>query len=250
MSIAESAVVGMNTVGVIGIAGRMGQSIYDQCTLTEHIRCLGGFDQRMPEKGMAFASIGEVFAQCDWVVDFSSPSCTLQVMREALLCPKPLLVGTTGVPEIEQQIAHLSQYAPIIFCANASLGACLQGVLAAQLCQSLPGYDIDIVEEHHRQKIDCPSGTALALAQKMAGIRAASGEKTKIPIASLRRGQLPGTHRIEFTGPYDSITLTHTVFHRDLFAQGVVTLLTWLSHRPPGLYTIEDALVALDLLHK
>lgn len=247
----------MKKIGIIGISGRVGQSLYTHCMDSSKYTCSGGYDTLRPSHGSLYPSLTDLFASCDYAVDFSSPDLVPGIIAACLAHPKPLIIGTTGTALLKEKVQPLAEVVPVVIAPNTSLGACVQRHLAASIARLLPEtYDIDIIERHHRHKKDQPSGTALALAE------AIENEKKKldqpytvesphsprswrtIQITSLRSGQIPAEHEITATSAYESLTIIHKVFHKDLFAQGVLTILDWLETKNPipGLYTMEDVL--------
>jgi 4-hydroxy-tetrahydrodipicolinate reductase len=189
---------------------------------------------RMGSRVVALAT-GEFFVT-DWenadvAIDFSSPKALDEHLSRAISSKKPLVIGTTGhATDAYSAMQAASQKIPILFSPNFSLGmaACLEAV--ALLAQKLGG-TIDIVEAHHAQKKDKPSGTALLLAQ-MAG--------NQVAIHSIRAGDIIGDHTVIFTCAGERIELKHQVISRDTFAQGALKAAKFLKTRPPGLYSLKD----------
>jgi len=247
----------MKNIGIIGISGRIGQSLYHQCAEHNTYHCPGGYDRSKPVQGSLFTSLKDLFAACDYVVDFSSPDLMTAIIDACLSHPKPLVIGTTGHTSLRDKVKALAQEVPVIIAPNTSLGACLHRHLVKQIARFLPeNYDIDILERHHRQKKDHPSGTALALADVIKEEKERLGQtyisvlpcsprsSQTIQITSLRSGQTPGEHEVTATSAYESITIIHKAFEKDFFAQCVFSALEWLEIKKPlpGIYCMEDVL--------
>jgi len=176
----------------------------------------------------------------DVVIDFSSPEGTLAAMEHALSQDAALVVGTTGLgPQVLERLRLASARIPVLVAPNTSLGVAVLRHLVREAARLLAGFDIDIVESHHNRKKDAPSGTALALAAA-----AAEGGAPVPPerVHALRGGDTIGEHAVHFAGPGETIRLEHSAVSRDLFALGALRAAAWLAGRPPGWYTMEDAI--------
>lgn len=190
-----------------------------------------------PSLGTSFSSFS---GKADVVIDFSTP---LALREELAFCEKnelPLVVGTTGHSEdAHAALEDAAQRVAIIKCENFSKGAYVLGNLAQNACQILgEGYDVAIVESHHRNKVDAPSGTAKRIAQMM---------DARVQTHSVRGGGLVGTHEVFFSGMRDRIILSHEALDRRLFAAGALDAARWIVHCSPGLYGMEDLLAGAAL---
>jgi 4-hydroxy-tetrahydrodipicolinate reductase len=251
----------MKRIGIIGLAGRMGQLIYSQLESHPLYTVSGGFDLQPPEKGTVLSSLDDVFQKSDCVVDFSSFELTPSVIAAGALCPKPLILGTTGVAGAAKLVTPLSCSVPVLMAPNTSLGAYIQKRIALRLAAILSDdYDIDISEHHHRHKIDAPSGTAVQLAdalvqaknEKMSSTEndglyhwsRADSPRTprRIAVTSFRHGAVPGIHEVSFASDYESITISHTCFDRGFLAKSLLFMLDWMFSRDhvPNVYTVDD----------
>jgi 4-hydroxy-tetrahydrodipicolinate reductase len=168
------------------------------------------------------------------------------------------VIGTTGIDAAgEARIARAAERAPIVRGANFSIGAAVLLDLVAEAARRLAGYEIDVLEMHHDQKVDAPSGTALGLAKRAAEVRgqqlsnvavfAREGltgkrDPNAIGLQSLRLGDSVGEHTVYFAGPGERIELSHRALSRDNFAAGALAAARWLVGRAPGLYTMADVL--------
>ena len=237
-------------VGILGSRGRMGQAI--AAALTERgVACAGGAD--------AGDDLGGLMQASDVLVDFSTPAALAAHLDAAVSAHRPIVVGTTGlVAEHHAAIDAAISNIAVLQAANTSLGVNLIAALVAQATARLgPEWDIEIVEMHHRHKVDAPSGTALLLAQAAASGRGKSlpelsrfdrfdstdpREAGSIGFASLRGGSVAGDHMVVLAGEGERIELGHRAEGRDIFARGAVTAALWLAGKPAGRYTMNDVL--------
>ncbi|MHC0449563.1 MAG: 4-hydroxy-tetrahydrodipicolinate reductase [Candidatus Lariskella arthropodorum] len=246
-------------VGIIGVSGRFGAAIFE--ILEKHQDYLLGLCFSRSESDSL--TLENLLTQNDYIIDCSHYSLTAQVIAEALRTPKPLIICTTGLEmiKIKSQLDILSKKTQIVIVPNTSFGAYMQRFLATQLAKALDStYDIDILEKHHRNKLDCPSGTANSIISDVIstkkrehnlqyGIyRADDGKRGEnlIGVAAQRSGNIFGEHEITFTSADESISIKHTAFSKALFAKGAIKILDWLSKSEPlpGIYGIEDIIIA------
>lgn len=175
------------------------------------------------------------------VIDFSSPAGSLGAMRIALERGAALVVGTTGLGnDVVAQLRSASDRVPVLLAPNMSLGVAVIAHAVAIVASALgKDFSCSIVEAHHALKKDAPSGTALRLA---AAVRGAGGALSDDQVLAVRGGDVIGEHTVRFAGPGEYLELTHRATNRDLFALGALRGAAWLAGKPPGWYTIEDAL--------
>lgn len=202
---------------------------------------------------------GPLATRCDVLVDFSAPSALSANLAAARVAGTPIVIGTTGLEdEHHRMIDESAQYLPILQTGNTSLGVTLLAHLVKEAATRLgPDWDIEIVEMHHRMKVDAPSGTALLLGQAAAAGRgidlashAQSGrdgitgarEKGAIGFAALRGGTVAGDHSVILAGDEERVTLTHNAENRMIFARGAVKAALWLLGKEPGRYTMPQVL--------
>jgi 4-hydroxy-tetrahydrodipicolinate reductase len=189
----------------------------------------------------------------DVVIDCSTPETALLAAKCAAQNQKPILICTTGIARAQlTEMRELAGRIPMAVIANTSLGVFALSQLAAQAATILgPSFDVEIFELHHRGKKDAPSGTALALAAAVQSERpldvcsGASGQrgirgKQELGVEALRGGDVAGEHTVFFLGEGERIELTHRVSDRAVFARGALRLVTRLSERAPGFYSIQD----------
>ena len=240
-------------VGVIGVTGRMGVLLADLVSSDPQYRPGVHFARsRTPAEGL-----DAVFGGSDYVVDFSHPALTGDVLQAALRNPKPLVICTTGWSWrlFGEPIERLAGVVSIVIAPNTSVGACLQRHVVSQLANLLDErYDIDIADKHHRNKVDSPSGTAMSLLRDIQRVRgkayaphdAKEGPRPQkaIGMVAERSGNLPGEHTVCFTGAEEMISIKHVAFNRCLFARGALNILGWLRRKKPapGVYGMLDVL--------
>lgn len=261
-------------IGVVGCAGRMGQMIIREadaagnCTLTAASERPGHPDigkdasvlSGLEPSGVEIAEdAGSVFANSDVVVDFTIPAVSVDNTSLAVQHKTALVLGTTGFDsEQEKAIESAAQEIPIVWAPNMSLGVNLLFALTQKVARTLSDdWDIEIVEMHHKHKVDAPSGTALGLGRAAAegrnvdlekvmqsGRHGHTGARRKgdIGFATLRGGDVAGDHSVIFAVEGERIELTHKAGTRAVFARGAVRAATWAKGRDAGLYTMFDVL--------
>jgi 4-hydroxy-tetrahydrodipicolinate reductase len=190
------------------------------------------------------------------LVDFTAPAATLAHARLWAGAGLPMVIGTTGFSPAEDAVIDgLAARAAIVRSQNFSLGVNLLAALVRKAAAALPaGYDIEIVEAHHRAKVDAPSGTALMLGRAAAAGRNVSLDEAKaidrtgaradgaIGFAVIRGGGVIGDHDVMFAGASETLTLSHRALDRSLFAKGAIAAARWAAAQPPGLYSMTDVL--------
>jgi 4-hydroxy-tetrahydrodipicolinate reductase len=260
---------------VVGAAGRMGRTLVravasaQGCTLAGALERPGspavgsdaGALAACPEA--AGVAVGDdpraLFAEADGVLDFTAPAATLAFAELAAEFGLVHVVGTTGLSEADLAALRRSAgRARIVQSGNMSLGVNLVAGLVRRVAAALgPEFDVEIVEMHHRMKVDAPSGTALMLGEaaaegrgiplsenREAGRDGETGARRPgaIGFASLRGGTVIGDHTVVFAGPGERIEIGHRAEDRGLFASGAVRAALWAKDRPPGLYGMDDVL--------
>ncbi|HEX6559079.1 MAG TPA: 4-hydroxy-tetrahydrodipicolinate reductase, partial [Longimicrobiales bacterium] len=204
----------------------------------------------------------EILQSADVLLDFSAPAGLQRVLelRAADLAGKGVLVGTTGLtPEVLRLLAHTSITSAVIIAANFSVGVnlVLGLVDAAARVLGPDRYDVEIVEAHHRQKVDAPSGTALALGYAVANGRGVALESLRrdgrsghvgprnageVGFHALRGGEIVGEHRVHFIGMRERIEIAHSAQDRAIFAEGALVAAQWVSGKPAGSYSMKQVL--------
>ena len=189
-------------------------------------------------------------------IDFSRPDLTLRALDVCRAARVPIVIGTTGHgAEFETRVAAAAREIAVLVAPNTSVGVAVALELVRIAAQALPaGFDIEIVEAHHKHKVDAPSGTALALAESAAGARGLgaqahagrSGQGARqdgeIGIASIRAGDIVGSHTVWFAGNGERLTVTHEATDRAIFARGALQAAVWLAAQKPGRYSMANVL--------
>ena len=250
-------------LGISGCMGRMGQQLiksskknknFKLVTLTENLLINKKINKILPELNSEKA-----FKKTDVIIDFTVPSCTLEVLKIASKLKKKVVIGTTGFNQSqENQIKKYSKKISILKAGNMSLGVNLLMYLTEIASKSLSNnYLIKILEIHHKHKKDYPSGTALMLGKGVADGKKKDlynligkkflNKKTfpygkKINFNSIRKGEIIGEHEIKFSSGKEIITLNHEAFDRALYSDGALTAAKWLIKQKPGLYSMRDLL--------
>ena len=234
-------------VGILGAHGRMGQALI--VALESHPRLFLGTALD------AGGDLDELLA-CAVAIDFTMPAASAAFAREAAKRNLPLVIGTTGLSEDQEDaVRKASQAIPIVYAANMSIGVTVLAALVEQAAKLLANdYDIEIAEMHHRHKADAPSGTALLLGRAAAAGRSVDLETVRadhrngkrlageIGFASLRGGDVAGDHTVYFAGDGERLELTHRASSRSVFAQGALRAAEWVIAQKPGLYGMRDVL--------
>jgi 4-hydroxy-tetrahydrodipicolinate reductase len=259
---------------VSGAGGRMGGRIIHLLEAAEGIELAAAFEQPdhpavgkdvgevvgLPHKGMMVAgSIGEVLDKGEVVIEFSHPEPSLHHLWQVADAGKAMVLGTTGfAPAQIAEIHALASRAHLVFAPNMSVGVNLMFKVVADIARVLSeGYDVEIVEAHHRLKKDAPSGTAIKLGQviahalgrdlETAGIYARHGiigarTKDEIGIQTVRAGDIVGEHTVLFGGIGERLEIIHRAHSRDNFARGAIRAAAWVVQQPAGLYDMQDVL--------
>jgi len=261
-------------IAVMGVAGRMGQELVRAVQQTQGCAISGAAER--PDSPLIGADVGtlagigalgiavgadplEIIAKSDGILDFTTPKATVEFAGLAASGRVVHVIGTTGLTEADEaQIAAAARHAPIIKAGNMSLGVNLLAAITRRVAEALDAdYDIEIVEMHHRDKVDAPSGTALMLGAAAAqgrgialdahAIRGRDGitgprRRGDIGFSSLRGGSVVGEHRVVLAGPGERIELAHLAGDRSIFARGAVKAVLWGRGKAPGLYSMSDVL--------
>ena len=261
-------------IGVLGAAGRMGQMLVRQIAETAGAVLAAACDRPghaaigrdagefagLERLGIAIgADAAAIFRASEVVIDFTGPEATAAHAALAEQAGTALVIGTTGLkPEHQQAIDRAAHKIAIVQAANFSAGVTLLAALTEQVARALgPAYDIEILEMHHRHKVDAPSGTALALgaaaakgrklapdASAIRGRDGITGERPVGPIgfASLRGGDVAGDHSVIFAGPGERLELVHKASSRQVFAAGAVQAALWVCGKQAGRYDMRAVL--------
>ena len=264
----------MTRVAILGAAGRMGRALIQtlaaepQASLAAALDRAGAADlgrdasvlAGLPESSVLLgADLAAALPGVDVVIDFTRPDGTMAALQACLDQRKALVIGTTGLDaEQKAAIAEAAKTIPVCFSANYSVGVnvCLRLLrIAAQTLGE--GYDVEIVEAHHRHKVDAPSGTALRMGEAVAdalgrkledcavyGREGHTGARdgNTIGFATVRGGDVVGDHTVMFLGEGERVEISHKASSRTNFARGALRAAVWLAGRPAGLYDMQDVL--------
>lgn len=268
----------MNNLVIIGAGGRMGKAI-TRCLLSgvvPDLRLVGAVDvPDCPEFGrdaglaaggsdtgvLISSDLEAAASQADVLIDFSFHAATADHAVRAAKWGRALVTGTTGFTEEEKKaLAKAAEAVPVVMAPNMSLGVNLLFSLVAEAARALKdrGYDVEIVERHHRRKKDAPSGTALRLGEEAAeglglnfrdaavhgreGVSPEERPSGQIGVHALRAGDFVGDHTVLFAAEGESIELSHRATSRDTFAIGALRAAAWVKGRPAGMYSMRDVL--------
>lgn len=263
-----------NAILVAGAGGRMGRAVIAEILKTPGVTLAGGFER--PDSTAIGADMGRlagldalglsVDASSDTgmkraaaLIDFTSPAASLENARAAAEAGVAHILGTTGLTDGEEaEVACLARKIAIVRSGNMSLGVNLLAALVEEAARRLSDdYDIEIVEAHHRDKVDAPSGTALLLGRAAAegrsadldakAVRARDGitgprQAGDIGFAVIRGGGIIGEHKVIFAGSQEALAFSHSALDRGLFAKGAVAAAKWAIGKPAGLYSMRDVL--------
>ena len=264
----------MQRIAVMGAAGRMGKTLIEAVQQAEGAGLGAAIDR--PDSSLVGADAGELAAlgkigvrlsgdlrdaleQFDVLVDFTHPSVTLKNLEICRQAGKAMVIGTTGFSAAEKQLlADAGKHIPIVFAANFSVGVNLCLKLLDTAARVLgDDVDIEIIEAHHRHKVDAPSGTALRMGEVVASAlgrdlekvavygregQTGARERETIGFATVRGGDVVGDHTVLFAADGERVEITHKASSRMTFAKGAVRAARWLDGRAAGLYDMQDVL--------
>ena len=264
----------MRRIAVMGAAGRMGKILIEAVGQAEGAKLTAAVDR--PDSSLIGADAGELAAQgkigvtlagdlnavldqFDVLIDFTHPSVTLKNLEICRRAGKAMVIGTTGFsPEERQQLEAAAQEIPIVFAANYSVGVNLCLKLLDTAARVLgDDVDIEIIEAHHRHKVDAPSGTALRMGEVVANAlgrdlqkvavygregQTGARERETIGFATVRAGDVVGDHTVLFAADGERVEITHKASSRMTFAKGAVRAALWLQTQLAGLYDMQDVL--------
>jgi len=253
----------MVKVGLFGANGRVGKLIIDDLKETKDISLSSVYVREslnfsIDPSVLVTTDIESFLHGCDIVIDFSLPEACESLLEAAIKSPKPLVIGTTGLSAHQLNLLkQASENMPVLYATNMSLGVALLNKLVYQASAALDGFDIEIVEMHHKHKKDAPSGTALTLGESAALGRGADLDKVRvsgrdgnigergedeIAVIALRGGDIVGRHTVGFYNDGEFIELNHTATSRNTFSKGAIRAASWLADKKAALYSISDCL--------
>jgi len=240
-----------------GCNGKMGQVISKLASEKENVRIAAGLDinTSIQNPYPVYTDINKCDVKVDVIVDFSHPSVLQNLLEFAIARKIPAVIATTGLSNSQVKMLHeASKNIPIFYSANMSIGVNLMLDLVKKAAKVLEGnFDIEIIEKHHNQKIDAPSGTALTIADAINSVLSEEHEyiydrhsrrkkrnKKEIGIHAVRGGTIVGEHSVIFAGNDEIIEIKHTATSKYIFAEGSLNAAVFLHDKQPGMYTMDD----------
>lgn len=252
----------MKRILLSGCNGRMGNVVAQAIAGRGDCVVIAGFDLNNAQAGTfpVYADPAAFAGEADVIIDFSHPGYFETVRAFAAARRLPIVVATTGLSDTQRaHLKALTETVPVFSSANMSLGVNLMLELCKKAAAVLSGsFDIEIVEQHHNQKIDAPSGTALMLADGISSVlkehpqyvydrhsQRKKREKNEIGIHSVRGGTIVGEHEVIFAGGDELLTIRHSASSRRIFANGAINAALFLTGRKPGLYDMGDLVASI-----
>lgn len=260
----------MVRIAIAGAAGRMGRALIEATSSSKDLRLSAAIEDKNSttigaDAGMLVGSgslgvaVGTDLAGGDFdvLIDFTRPEPALEHLAYCIKAKKNMVIGTTGFSAAQRErIAEASKQIGIVFAPNMSVGVNLCLKLLDIAARTLdPTFDIEIVEAHHRHKVDSPSGTAKRMGEVIAQARGKTLDALSLPadrngtrpsggigFAVVRAGEIVGDHTVLFAGPGERVEITHKAESRRTFADGAVRAARWLAKKGPGLYDMQDVL--------
>lgn len=255
----------MIKIGILGSTGRVGSLLIDDLANDSEARASvvhvnGKLVKNLAADTIVTNDMKVLFDSSDVIIDFSAPAATELLLTEVVENGgrKPLVIATTGFNKHQQNLLlEASKIVPILYATNMSLGVAVLNKLVALASKTLRDFDIEIVEQHHRHKVDSPSGTALTLAEHAASARDLDlddvrisgrdgniGARTKdeIAVMALRGGDIVGRHTVGLYNDGEFLELNHTATARNTFSRGAIKVAKWIIGKDAKLYSINDAL--------
>ncbi len=254
---------------ISGFSGFMGSTVRKIAEENPNFEVVGGVD-RIPFEGYpVFPTYNDINIDIDVIIDFGAPTLTDMLLSYCERTGTPAIICTTGLTqETKDRIPVVAQKAPLFYSANMSFGANLLAKLSRYAASMLADdFDIEIVEAHHRRKLDAPSGTALMLADEVKDAieldrknkdnpndgkieychnrsdRRTARPKNEIGIHAIRGGNIVGDHEVMFISDSESVSISHRAFSREVFAAGSIKAAMFLHNKPAGLYSMNDLIV-------
>ncbi len=255
----------MLKIGILGSSGRVGSLLIedvmaDPDTSIGSVHVFNELTKTVPKDTIVTNDMKTMVDNCDVAIDFSAPIATEELLNNTINNNDntPLVIATTGFSQHQKNLlVEASKIAPILYATNMSLGVAVLNKLVHLASKTLEEFDCEIVEQHHRHKVDSPSGTALTLAEHAANARnldldkvrisgrdgiIGARSKDEIAVMSLRGGDIVGRHTAGFYNDGEFIELNHTATSRNTFSRGAIKVSKWIINKEAGLYSINDCL--------
>lgn len=233
----------MIKLGIVGACGKMGARIVQLAKQDPGLKVTVALEQKNHPKigsrideAIVTADYTEIH-NCDCLIDFTVAEATRDFIDIAKEYKKPLVIGTTGLDEKDRmKLGELAKTFPIVYSPNMSVGVNILFKLVKEAAELLKDYNVNIIEAHHIHKKDAPSGTAKKLAEII--------NRSDVPIAPIREGEIVGDHRVIFESEVDKIELFHSAKTRDIFAQGALLAAKFVVNKKTGLFDMQDVLAS------
>jgi len=236
-------------IGIAGITGRLGREIVAAAEDDPNVAVAGGVSR-------SDGSLGDLLPLVDVIIDVSRPDATVGFVERCAEAEIPFVTGTTGLDPVQsERLVRAAERIPVFVARNLSVGIAALVRVLPDLVAALDGFDIEIVETHHRHKVDAPSGTALALLEAIRSahihadpltVHGRSGHAPRQPeeigIHAVRAGGNPGEHSVILADAGEEIRISHRAFSRRPYALGALRAAQWVIGRPPGLYGMTELL--------
>lgn len=249
----------MINVLLCGCNGKMGHFIRELMADQQDMQIAAGVDvvrDDTPAKFPVFQTIAEVIVKCDVMIDFTHHSLTPSILDYVEKTKTPAVICTTGIDEaMISRMKTIAQSVPLLRSGNMSLGINLLLELVKRAASVLEGFDIEVIERHHNQKLDAPSGTAYMLAEAINQAldnsktltygrqgKEAKRQPQEIGIHAIRGGTIVGEHEVIFAGNDEIVTISHSARSRKIFGKGAIQAARFLVSQQPGLYSMKDVL--------
>ena len=237
----------------------MGKKVYDACALNDNVQAVCGVDIKSDfsnSKYQIYQSFNDIEAETvDVVIDFSAPANLDNLLNFCLTNKIPAVLCATGYSQNDvEKIQNASKQIAVFRSGNMSLGVNVLIDLVKKATKSLEGFDVEIIEKHHNQKVDAPSGTALMLAEGVKQVNpekyyvygrkgiCGKRDKNEIGIHAVRGGGIVGEHEVIFASGFETITLSHLATDRSVFADGAVKASIYIADKKSGLYNMSDVI--------
>ena len=235
----------MIKLGVLGAGGRMGRRIIELALNDKELEVILALERKGHHligkniDKVKISSTPDGIFLADAIIDFTIPEASMENLAYVLQYKKPLVLATTGFNEEQTaKIRDAAKSIAIVFSPNMSIGINLLFDIVGEIAKKLgPGYDIEMVEAHHKAKKDAPSGTAKKLAQVIANDTARI-----ITVHAVRAGDIIGDHTVIYAGMGERIEIKHQAHSRDVFVLGALKAVKWVAKKPAGLYSMQDVL--------
>lgn len=248
----------MINILISGALGRMGKKVYEaSLNANGSVKVVAGVDVKecVENTFPIYSSIKDVKEKIDVIIDFSSPSSLDNILAYSLEKGVPAVLCATGYKDEDiEKINQTSQKVALFRSGNMSLGVNVLIDLVKKAASALYGFDVEIIEQHHNQKVDAPSGTALMLADAVKSVQSekhytygrqgivGKRDENEIGIHAIRGGNIVGVHDVMFAGNFETIKISHQATDRSVFAEGAIKAALYLVNKKTGLYNMNDVI--------